>query len=117
MSVDYADLTDNGEFEEVKDSDFAPTIDWNATPLFVGTFDRTVTKSIKGKDRVIHNFTAEDGSELEAWGAAILDSRLKQVPAGARVKIQYLGKTAKTQSGNMCHNFKVLVAKSALRAS
>lgn len=114
VNKEYEGMADD-EFVEVEgSSDFPPTLDWDDYPEgFVGTFVGTVTKEIKGKDRVIHTFDI-DGTETQVWGAAILDSRLKEVPAGARTKVVKTGRKLNTNSGHKANEFRVLVARSAL---
>lgn len=90
--------------------DFPDTIDWDETPLFEGVYTGVVVKDIKGQARNIQTFTTLDGVDVEAWGTAILDARLKNVPVGNLVQINYLGKNAPTKRGVLAHNFDVLHA-------
>jgi hypothetical protein len=102
------------EYEEVKGSGFTPTWDFDEQGDLVGTFTGTVTRDIKGEDRVLHQFVV-DGEEYEAWGAAILNSRLADVDEGTDVKVIKTGKKIPTKRGKPATEFKVLVKKGALR--
>lgn len=110
------------EFVKVEDGDFAKTIKWDENDanggqsVFIGTYRGAESRNVKGESRTFQTFTAEDGEPIEAWGTAILDSRLKSVPVGARVKVVYLGKNAKTKRGNLAHNFEVYVAAGSIPA-
>lgn len=109
MAVDYSD-----QFVKVEnDGDFARTIKWEDTPEFIGQYDGSVSRQVKGETRTFQCFTDADGETVEAWGTAILDSRLGKVAVDSVVKIVYLGKNAKTKRGNLAHNFEVFVAKAS----
>ena len=101
------------EFVEVKGGDFPETWDFEEQGDLVGTFLGTEVKEIKGKDRSIHSFEV-DGETVNAWGTAILDSRLNDVATGARVKVQKTGKKIATKGGRQAWEFKVFVARGAL---
>lgn len=103
MSI-YRDLVPVAD----KGANFATTIDWAETPLFAGTYNGSISKQIRGEARTFHTFTDDDGAEYEAWGTAILDSRLKDIVPGTFVQITYLGKNAQTKRGVLAHNFDVL---------
>lgn len=106
MAVDYGKYT-----KKIEGGDFARTIDWNEEPEFEGTYNGPVERVVKGETRTFQTFTDLEGNDVEAWGTAILDSRLKAVPAGSDVLVVYLGKNAKTKRGVLAHNFDVFVAE------
>lgn len=103
------------EFVEVKGGgDFPATWDFDEQPELIGTFLGSEVKEIKGKDRTIHSFEV-DGETVNAWGAAILDSRLEDIDQGSRVKVVKTGDKIPTKAGRGAWEFKVFVARGALR--
>lgn len=101
------------EYVEVSGGDFPPVWDFEEQGDLVGVFTGTETINAKGKDRSLHSFEV-DGEKVTIWGTAILDSRLKDVDPGARVKIQKPGTKVATKSGHQAWEFKVLVAKGSI---
>ena len=108
-----AQAAEASEYEEVKGSGFTPTWDFDEQGDLIGTFEGTTTRSIKGEDRVFHLFTVE-GEEVEAWGAAILNSRLGDVEPGTDVKVVKTGAKIKTKRGS-ANEFKVFARRGAVR--
>jgi hypothetical protein len=105
------------EYEEVKGGgDFPDTWDFEEQGDLVGTFTGSVVKEIKGKDRTIHEFEV-DGEVVQAWGAAILDSRLSDLDAPVDVKVVKTGDKIKTKSGHHAAEYKVFVKRGALKRS
>lgn len=101
----------------VEDKSFdTQTIDWDATPIFGGTYNGSIFKKVRGEARVFQTFTADDGEKFEAWGTAILNSRLEKIVPGTWVQVEYLGKNAQTKRGVMAHNFSVLYDPSSVPA-
>lgn len=105
---EYAEVTGGG--------DFPSTWDFEEQGDLVGTFTGSEVKEIKGKDRTIHSFDV-NGEAVNAWGTAILDSRLKDVEPGSGVKVVKTGAKLPTKSGRSAWEFKVYVRRSALRRS
>lgn len=112
VSEEYEAVVDGDEFVEVKGKDFAPTIDWSATPQLDGVYSGSRTIKVKGDDRTVHTFTTEDG-DIDAWGAAILDSRLAGLD-GKKVRVIKTGQKLSTKQGRRADEYKVFVARSAL---
>lgn len=112
---EYTELIDGEEFVEVSGGDFNPTFEFAASgeSSFVGVFKGTETKTVKGKQRVLHTFEI-DGQDYTVWGAAILDNRLEPVEIGSRCKVVKTGKKLQSASGNQPWEFKVLVSRAAL---
>lgn len=114
-AAEYTELIDGEEFVEVVNNDFNPTFEFakDGESSFIGVYQGTETKDIKGKERTLHTFTI-DGVDHTVWGASILDNRLGPVSPGSRCKITKTGKKLQSASGNQPWEFKVLVARSAL---
>lgn len=111
-SPDYSDLTDGGEFEEVK-GEYARTHDFAENDTLIGVYQGGRTVNTKNGERTIHNFIDAEGS-VDAWGTAIINSRLKDVPQGVKVKIVSTGREVPTKNGRKAKEFQVLVAKGSL---
>lgn len=102
------------EFVEVKGGgDFAPMWDFEEQGDLIGTFKGTVVKDIKGEKRTLHEFEV-DGKEYQAWGAAILNSRLEDIEPGTRVKVVDTGNRIPTKRGKPAKEFKVFAARGAI---
>ena len=104
---EYVEVTGGG--------DFPSTWDFDEQGDLVGVFKGTETKDIKGKDRTIHSFEI-DGETVNAWGTAILDSRLSDVEPNTGVKVVKTGAKLPTKAGRGAWEFKVYVRRSALRS-
>lgn len=116
-SPDYSDFL--GETEEVTGNgggDFAPTHDFDEEPVLVGTYRGSRSVSTRNGERLIHNFTTPDGSPVDAWGTAILNSRLEKVAEGARVMVTSTGKLLATKNGRKAKEFTVIVGKGGRKA-
>lgn len=101
------------EFVEVKGGgDFPPMWDFEESDL-IGTYLGSVVKSIKGEDRILHEFEV-DGEKVQAWGAAILNSRLEDIEEGTRVKVVDTGNRIPTKRGKPAKEFKVFAARGAI---
>lgn len=101
------------EFVEVTGGDFPGVWEFEERGDLIGTFLGTETINAKGKDRNLHSFDV-DGETVTVWGTAILDSRLKDVDPGTRVKVQKPGTKVPTRSGHQAWEFKVYVAKNSI---
>lgn len=113
VSDEYAEAVNEAdEFVEVKGKDFPDTWNFDEQPELVGTYVSSITKEIKGKDRTIHTFNV-NGEDVNAWGTAILDSRLEGTE-GSRVKVVKTGEKLATKSGHRAWEYKVYVSRSAL---
>lgn len=116
-NADYTEVVaEADEFVEVKGGgDFPPVHDFKENPVLVGTYLGSEDKNIKGNDQPsrIHSFEV-DGETVQAWGSAILNSRLEDVEPGSRVKIEKPGTKVATKTGRQAWDWKVFVARSAL---
>lgn len=111
-TVSYEDLTQATEFEEVGSStaDFAPTHDFDINDTLIGTFQGSRSVETKNGDRTIHSFLVEGFGEVDAWGAAIMNSRLDKVAVGTLVKIVKTGRELGTKNGRRAKEFLVYQA-------
>lgn len=116
QSPSYDDFMGSDAVEVGGSGDFAPTHDFEENPVLVGTYTGSRLVNTRNGERTIHSFITPDGSPRDAWGAAIINSRLKSVPEGARVKITSTGKMVKSErTGRSSREFIVLVAKASLK--
>lgn len=115
-SPSYDDFL-GSEVEEVGGGDFAPTHDFEENDTLIGVYNGSRTVGTRNGDRDIHNFTTPDGEPLDCWGSAIINSRLKNVPAGAKVKIVATGNLVPTKNGRKAKEFQVFVAKGSLKGA
>lgn len=111
-TVSYDDFL-GGEVEEVK-GEYARTHDFAENDTLVGVYNGSRTVNTKNGERDIHNFTDPAGESVDAWGTAIINSRLKDVPQGAKVKIVSTGREVATKNGRKAKEFQVFVAKGSL---
>lgn len=117
VSEEYAALlgVSADEVEEVSGpSDFPPVWDFKqpGKEKLVGIY-RSVKKAGK-KNSNLYTFEV-DGEEITFWGTAVLDSRMKSVDFGDKALVHRTGEFLNTSSGNPAAEFKVLVARSAIR--
>lgn len=127
MAVDYS--TETEEYEAVGGGDFPPTWDFELCDTVKGVYLSTRDVNTRNGSRKIHRFGAHEGTNpqgfeggvyeredgiFDVWGAAIINSRLENVPAGARVKIVATGRVVPTKNGRKAKEFEVLVAKGSV---
>lgn len=113
VSDDYQAQADDAEvYEEVQGDAFAPVHDFEENDTLIGVYQGSREVETKKGARTIHSFLV-NGEEVEAWGAAILNDRLKGLE-DQKVKIVRPGDKLPTNSGGSAWNFKVFVAKAAL---
>lgn len=126
MGVDYS--TETEEYEEVGGGDFPPTWDFDLADTVKGIYLDTRDVNTRNGSRKIHRFEAHEGTDLDGlgdaelpesglfdvWGAAIVNSRLENVPSGVKVKIVKTGKKVPTKSGRQAWEFEVLAAKGSV---
>jgi len=124
INEEYVEQTaDADEYQEVKGGNYAPVHDFDANPYLKDVIYQGVeAKNIKGRDTTIHTFLANatqdddgvwTGDEIQAWGAAILDSRLEGLE-GAKVMVHKTGAKLTSKSGNTPWEYKVFVAKGSV---
>lgn len=114
ISAEYDSLVEGEEFEEVTGGggDFPPVHNFNDDPELVGVYKGGKEVDTRNGLSTIHSFDV-NGTEIQAWGSAVLNSRLEGLE-GRKVKVVKTGKKLNTKSGNKANEFKVYVAKSAL---
>lgn len=100
------------EYVEVQGGNYAPVWDFNENPILEGVYNGHEVKNIKGDDKVIHTFEVPGIGEVQAWGAAVLNSRLDGLE-GAKVRVHKTGQKLSSSNGRSPWEFKVYVAKSA----
>lgn len=111
---DYSDFMGEG-VEEVGGGDFAPTHDFQENDTLIGVYQGSRTVNTRNGERTIHNFVDPAGDKVDAWGSAIINSRLQSVPTGAKVKIVSTGREVPTKNGRKAKEFQVFVAKGSLK--
>ena len=116
QSPDYSDFFGGDTVEEVGGGDFAPTHDFEENDTLVGTLRGSRVVNTRNGERTIYSFTDPAGDPIDAWGSAIINSRLQNVPVGAKVKIVSTGKLVPTKNGRKAKEFQVFVAKGSLKA-
>ena len=113
VNEEYVEQTaDADEYVEVKGGNYAPVHDFDASPYLDGIYQGVEAKQIKGRDTTIHTFLV-NGEEVQAWGAAILDSRLEGLE-GAKVRVHKTGQKLTSKNGNTPWEYKVYVAKGSV---
>lgn len=110
---DYSDFM--GEAEEVGGGDFAPTHDFQENDTLIGVYQGSRSVNTRNGERTIHNFVDPAGDKVDAWGSAIINSRLQNVPTGAKVKIVSTGREVPTKNGRKAKEFQVFVAKGSIK--
>lgn len=75
---------------------------------YIGTY--------QGREQEGHVLVTPDGRRVVLEPAPILDSRLRQVPVGAKVKVQKTGRTVPTKGGKKADEYYVFVAKGSFDA-
>lgn len=125
INEEHTEIIDGEEFVEVggKGGDHPDTLSFRGDePIAIlGTY--SARKENVGQNKsTVHSFTGAsvndtpvdyENGEVQAWGSAILDDRLADVPFGTKVKVVYTGQRIPTKNGS-AKDFKVLVARSAL---
>ena len=114
-SADFRNQLDDEFTEEIKGGDYAPTHDFAVNDTLIGTYLRSEEVKTKKGLSTKHTFSV-DGEEVDAWGAAILNSRLEQVEPGTRVKVVRRPEKITTSTGNTAWDFGVFVSKRAFAA-
>lgn len=100
------------EWEEVKSADFPDTWDFDENPELIGEYLGSKVVGTKHGDRTVHQLSV-DGEPIDAWGTAILNSRLENVDVGTVVRITKTGAKIKTKGGQ-AWEYKVDVRKGAI---
>jgi len=96
--------------EEWEKIEVAPTWDFKEEPEFVGVFVSAESEVGPNKSN-LYNFRIIDGSIVAIWGNTILDSRFKNLVAGQKVKIVFVGKVKSPKTGREYNSFEVFKAK------
>ncbi|MDQ1503001.1 MAG: hypothetical protein QOD57_728, partial [Actinomycetota bacterium] len=76
----------------------------------------TVIGHYQGRGPDGHVVVTPDGRRVVLEPANILNSRLENVPAGAKVKVQKTGRTVQTKGGRKGDEYQVFVAQGSLNA-
>lgn len=106
----------NGAAED-DDAAYPPTHDFDAEPVFTGTFAGTKSIPTKHGPRNKHVFKPADGYDngAEVWGSTVIDQELAGLDEGQRIRIVFQG-TRVAGNGNTFKAFDILVAKSSMKA-
>lgn len=78
--------------------------------------ERAYIGTYEGRGQEGHVLVTPDGRRVVLEPAPILDSRLREVPVGAKVKVQKTGTTVPTKGGRKVEDYRVFVAKDSLQA-
>lgn len=108
-----AQAAEADEYAEVKGGDFPDSWDFEEQGDLLGTYLGSKVVPTKHGDRTVHQFQLANGEEVDAWGTAILNSRLADVDSGQDVKVVKTGDKVKTKAGS-AWEFKVFVKKGAV---
>lgn len=77
----------------------------------IGTF-MGKQEGVGVNDSTIYEIKKDDGTVMSAWGSTVLDTRLKNLEGGERVKIVYNGlKDSSTKGRQPYKNFEVYHSK------
>jgi hypothetical protein len=107
---EFVEITGGGDFPDTWDFDVSEKSPGGND--LIGTYLGTKTVEVRGDDRKVHQFDV-DGTEFDAWGTAILNSRLEQIEPGTRVKVVKTGAKIKTKGGQ-AWEFKVFASKASM---
>lgn len=82
--------------------------------VFIGILEKKMhyTDKANGSEKNRYDVKDEKGKQWLIFGATRLDRKLKDIPDGMLVRIEYLGK-AKTTKGGEAHDFVVQVPDNA----
>lgn len=108
-----AQTEETDEYVEVQGGNYAPVWDFDENPIFEGVYKGFIVKPIKGEDKVIHTFEHAEIGEVQAWGAAVLNSRLEGLE-GVKVRVWKTGAKLTSSTGRSPWEFKVYASKRAL---
>ena len=80
---------------------------WNfeENESFEGTFIGR-EENVGPNNSMMYEFKSLDGKNVSVWGSTVLDTKMKHIEPGQRVKIAYLGKV-KSPKGNTYKDFAV----------
>jgi hypothetical protein len=71
----------------------------------VGTYE-TKQQNIGPNDSILYEIKTDDGM-VAVWGSTVLDTRLKNIEPGERVKIIYKGKEKSERTGREYHDYEI----------
>ena len=93
-------------WEEVNPAEWPESWDYANEIELVGTL--VEMKSDVGQNKaMLYTIEKEDGVKLTVWGTTVLDSRLKGLPIGEKIKIVYEGEAPPKPGRNPAKLFKV----------
>jgi len=85
-------------WEEVNPTDWPESWDYETDKELVGTLVN-IKADVGDNNSMLYTIEKEDGTKLTIWGTTVLDSRLKDLPIGEKVKIIYDGVSTKSKPG------------------
>lgn len=77
---------------------------WDQEKPIQGIYKRSVENV--GPNNSMQHILATDDGEVAVWGSTVLDGKFEQIPAGAEVRVEFLGKE-KSAKGVEYKNYKV----------
>lgn len=83
---------------EVNPTDWPETWDYRTEKELVGKLVE-IKPDVGDNKSMLYTVEKEDGTRVAIWGTTVLDSRLKELPIGEKVKIVYEGESAKSKPG------------------
>lgn len=92
--------------DEWKKVEMSPTWDFESKKELIGVYI-SKEENVGRNQSNLYNFKVSDGSIVSVWGSALLDSRFKNIPVGAEVKVAYLGKEKSERTGRQFNNFEI----------
>ena len=92
-------------------------ISWTEPKVVIGTFVKA-EEDVPGKYGPSYQITLvlDSGETVLNKPPSALESRMRQIPLGSRVRIEYDGTTTPSKSGQPVKNFSVRVSKNSLHA-
>lgn len=78
---------------------------WDREGTVQGVYTQKKT-NVGPNDSTMYVLKNKDGN-VSVWGSAVLDARFEQIPLGAEVRIESLGKETSEKTGRSYYNYKV----------
>jgi len=80
--------------------------DFDKNPELIGEFVGK-QENVGANNSNLYTFKTETGELVSVWGSAVIDTRLKNVQEGDKIKIVYLGETRSQKTGRTYKDYEI----------
>lgn len=99
-------MSDKDNWDEAPEAGNGSSTTWDQTTVLIGKFLKA-KENVGPNGSMLYEVRADDGEVFGVWGSSVLDNKFSDVPAGSRIRLEYLGKKTNPKTNREFKDYKL----------